>query len=427
MPELVRRGDDELDGHAVDRHAERARSGRARRSTRSRAASAKRAITAVGIVARDDDGELVRQVARSAAGRRRRRRRARPRSDSVSSQRAVERQPAARLEPRPVERGQDLRLGRRADARHLAQPLRSAASRSSSAVETPSALPSSTSRCGPRPDEAPEPDELRANARLELVELGEPPGLDELAQPRLDRAADARAARAHGPSARAPRPAPASRGSARPRAGTRARCRSSRPARSSRDASASSRSASVALSGRATWVVSSTRWRPSSSPSAAPTRSSASAVDEPARRALADAMLADVLAAAAAVGRRARRRARRRRSCPSSATLVADPRRGQGAAVEAGARRSDRRRRCRRRTSSSTPTCRASTPRDLLALAGAVPERRPRARGRRRRDDERARLRRRRACSSRSTARAAPSGSRRSAPSTRARRAESHR
>ena len=102
---------------------------------------------------------------------------------------------------------------------------------------------------------------------------------------------------------------------------------------------------------------------------------------------------------------RARRRAsrsatcsssrRRRPALPPSATLVADPRRGQGAAVAR-----------RRSTRQSRPALPApylvvnadlpcATPRDLLALAGAVSGRRARARRRRRRHDERARLRRR--------------------------------
>ena len=79
------------------------------------------------------------------------------------------------------------------------------------------------------------------------------------------------------------------------------------------------------------------------------------AVDDPARRALADAMLADVVAAAAAVGE----------------VLVVDPRRGQGAAVEAGLAAA---------TAAALPgpylVVNADLPcvdaRDVLALAGAV-------------------------------------------------------
>jgi 2-phospho-L-lactate guanylyltransferase len=94
------------------------------------------------------------------------------------------------------------------------------------------------------------------------------------------------------------------------------------------------------------------------------------AVDDPARRALAGAMLADVVAAAAAVGD-VLVVAPPGAAVPSGATLVADPHRGQGAAVEAGLAAA---------TAAGLPApylvvnadlpCAGS--RDLLALAGAV-------------------------------------------------------
>jgi 2-phospho-L-lactate guanylyltransferase len=94
------------------------------------------------------------------------------------------------------------------------------------------------------------------------------------------------------------------------------------------------------------------------------------AVDDPARRALADAMLADVVAAAAAVGD-VLVVAPPGAAVPSGATLVPDPHRGQGAAVEAGLAAA---------TAAGLPApylvvnadlpCAGS--RDLLALAGAV-------------------------------------------------------
>src|SRR5947208_2994323 len=94
------------------------------------------------------------------------------------------------------------------------------------------------------------------------------------------------------------------------------------------------------------------------------------AVDDPARRALADAMLADVVAAASAVGN-VLVVAPRDATLSLSATLVPDPHRGQGAAVEAGLAAA---------TAAGLPTpylvvnadlpCAGS--RDLLALAGAV-------------------------------------------------------
>ncbi|MGN6798704.1 MAG: NTP transferase domain-containing protein [Gaiellaceae bacterium] len=94
------------------------------------------------------------------------------------------------------------------------------------------------------------------------------------------------------------------------------------------------------------------------------------AVDDPARRALADAMLADVVAAASAVGD-VLVVAPAGTAVPASATLVPDPRRGQGAAVEAGLAAA---------AAAGLPApylvvnadlpCAGS--RDLLALAGAV-------------------------------------------------------
>ncbi|HET7129239.1 MAG TPA: NTP transferase domain-containing protein [Gaiellaceae bacterium] len=95
------------------------------------------------------------------------------------------------------------------------------------------------------------------------------------------------------------------------------------------------------------------------------------AMGEAARRALADAMLADVVAAAAAVGP-VLVVAPRGTRLPAGATLVADPRRGQGAAVRAGLGAA---------TAAALPgpylVVNADLPcvdaRDLLALAGAAP------------------------------------------------------
>jgi 2-phospho-L-lactate/phosphoenolpyruvate guanylyltransferase len=94
------------------------------------------------------------------------------------------------------------------------------------------------------------------------------------------------------------------------------------------------------------------------------------AVDDPARRALAEAMLADVVAAAAAVGE-VLVVAPPGTSVPPAVTLVADPRHGQGAAVEAGLGVA---------TAAALPApylvvnadLPCAGPRDLLALAGAV-------------------------------------------------------
>ena len=94
------------------------------------------------------------------------------------------------------------------------------------------------------------------------------------------------------------------------------------------------------------------------------------AVDDPARRALADAMLADVVAAAEAVGD-VLVVAPAGTAVPPGATLVPDPRRGQGAAVEAGLAAA---------SAAALPApylvvnadLPCADPRDLLALAGAV-------------------------------------------------------
>jgi 2-phospho-L-lactate guanylyltransferase len=94
------------------------------------------------------------------------------------------------------------------------------------------------------------------------------------------------------------------------------------------------------------------------------------AVDDPARRALADAMLADVVAAAAVVGD-VLVVAPSGASLPPNVMPVADPRRGQGAAVEAGLAAA---------AAGALPApylvvnadLPCAGPRDLLALAGAV-------------------------------------------------------
>ena len=75
-----------------------------------------------------------------------------------------------------------------------------AASRSSSAVRTPSARAISTDALRPEPEIAAEADELGRELALELGQLGDLARLDELAQPRLDPAADpAQLAHAPGP------------------------------------------------------------------------------------------------------------------------------------------------------------------------------------------------------------------------------------
>ncbi len=94
------------------------------------------------------------------------------------------------------------------------------------------------------------------------------------------------------------------------------------------------------------------------------------AVDDPARRALAEAMLADVVAAASAVGDVVVV-GPAGTSVPANVTRIPDPRRGQGAAVAAGLAAA---------TAAGLPApylvvnadLPCAGPRDLLALAGAV-------------------------------------------------------
>jgi 2-phospho-L-lactate guanylyltransferase len=96
------------------------------------------------------------------------------------------------------------------------------------------------------------------------------------------------------------------------------------------------------------------------------------AVDDPARRALAAAMLADVVAAASVVGD-VLVVAPGGATVPPRVRLVDDPRRGQGAAVQAGLAAGSA-------TGAPAPYLVVNAdlpcagPRDLLALAGAVPD-----------------------------------------------------
>ena len=66
-----------------------------------------------------------------------------------------------------------------------------AASRSCGSVLIPSAWPSSRIRFAETPSSARDADELGQRLRLELVQLGDAAGLDELPQPRLDARPDA--------------------------------------------------------------------------------------------------------------------------------------------------------------------------------------------------------------------------------------------
>jgi 2-phospho-L-lactate guanylyltransferase len=94
-------------------------------------------------------------------------------------------------------------------------------------------------------------------------------------------------------------------------------------------------------------------------------------VSEPGRAMLAEAMLADVLDAAVAVGR-VLVVASTAPPLPAGAELVPDPRRGQGAAVAAAIELAGSEPAAVYLVVNADLPC--ATPRDLLALAGAVPE-----------------------------------------------------
>jgi 2-phospho-L-lactate guanylyltransferase len=94
-------------------------------------------------------------------------------------------------------------------------------------------------------------------------------------------------------------------------------------------------------------------------------------VSEPGRALLAEAMLADVLDAALAVGR-VLVVASDAPPLPDGVELVPDPRRGQGAAVQAALEVAGRGAVAVYLVVNADLPC--ATPRDLLTLAGAVPE-----------------------------------------------------
>jgi 2-phospho-L-lactate guanylyltransferase len=94
-------------------------------------------------------------------------------------------------------------------------------------------------------------------------------------------------------------------------------------------------------------------------------------VSEPGRAMLAEAMLADVLEAALAVGR-VLVVAAEAPALPPGVELVADPRRGLGAAVQAAIEVAGARPVAVYLVLNADLPC--VTPRDLLALAGAVPD-----------------------------------------------------
>ena len=274
----------------------------------------------------DDDGEVLATRRASVAGRPPRPRRAPPRSLHeraalrFSSSRAAA--GARRLAAAP----RQLRAPSRPDPGHLARRPPRAASRSSASVRTPSARPISTHPLRPDPRNRPSADQLRRDLALELVQLRDLAGLDELPQPPLDPRPDPAQLAHPALRARARRPARASRGSGRPRAGTRALCRARRPRDRAATANASSRSAIVGVVGGdpAPRIVSRDADRGRSLPRRERKAAARAAPTTP-RGALAQAMLADVLAPRGRVVGDGRRRATSRaaRARPSRAALRA--------------------------------------------------------------------------------------------------------
>ena len=102
-------------------------------------------------------------------------------------ERPVEEQTPPR--PRPFasrEGGEELRLGLRPDPGHLPQPSFRRGRAKLVDRPHPERLPDLHRALRAEPEQPPEPDELRRDLALQLVQLREPPRLDELPQPRLD-------------------------------------------------------------------------------------------------------------------------------------------------------------------------------------------------------------------------------------------------
>ena len=221
-----RLGDDQLDRHALDRHAERA----------PVAALDDRHDLRQGLeplqhrpVARDDDGEPLRRVA--PAARVARRDPAERLGDRLDERPAAVQQQRSRCCGLWLSRQRraQLALGLGPDPRHLLQPSglgRLAQLRERADAEHAADLEHALDRDA---EEAPEPGELRRDLALELLQLGDLAGLDQLDAAAARSPARSRAARGRGPGARARRPAPGSSGSGRPRGGRPAMCTARRP------------------------------------------------------------------------------------------------------------------------------------------------------------------------------------------------------
>ena len=207
-PEPLGLGDHELDRHALDRHSHRAPLALLRdRDDLGQRGEARQHRGRIGRSA--DDRQLLAGVAPPAnvAGRLAVER---GRDASHELPRAVEQEPA----PRPrlalaIERLQEPRLGLRPDARHGPQPAcgrRLAELVGGADPERPSELHRALRA---EPEVAAEADEIRGHLALELRQLGDLAGLDELARrasipaptPRSSRARPARTSSATGSAA----------------------------------------------------------------------------------------------------------------------------------------------------------------------------------------------------------------------------------
>src|SRR5581483_7804406 len=139
-----------------------------------------------GVVRRDDDGEA---LARVAVPARIACRRTPERCRDLLEQppRPVDQQPALRVRlVRAVERREQLRLLLRPDARHLAQPAgRGGLAELRRGPYSERARDLHRLPCAD-PEIASEPDEIGLHLALELLELGDLAGLDELLQAALD-------------------------------------------------------------------------------------------------------------------------------------------------------------------------------------------------------------------------------------------------
>ena len=190
--EPLRLGDDELDRHALDRHAQRPALLPAR-STATICGSAAKRVERCGRVGGGARPPRAARTSRASGARRRR-----PSPPSASAMPPTSSQ--ARLSSRPCRgRGSPSRASASSSRASVFGPTpgtvrrrpAAAASRSSSAVRTSSARAISTDRLRAQPEVAAEADEVGRQLALELGQLGDLAGLDQLLEPARDPRPDA--------------------------------------------------------------------------------------------------------------------------------------------------------------------------------------------------------------------------------------------